>query len=1124
MKSISKVIFLIFLTSQFAYAQFSYDGPEAGSVSSGGAYNTGTKSLDEGTDPGFVMKIKPIKNIFSGMILSNPEPFNGIENSKDVNFITDPGIGKSNNTIQGAGDDFELIDSWSGFTMNGNIPPDPYLAVGPNHVVGVVNSTIRCWNKDGSLEFSKSASSWFSNVGGSNPFDPKIVYDHHNNRWVMAWLQGFTPSSSYILISASDDADPNGDWYNWSTPSRLNGSTSTNNWSDYPGLGFDQNNIYVASNQFDSGGSFQYAKVRVIGNTELYSGTPSSLSWDDVWNFRDINNSANASFTVRPSRAYSTSSTYYLITGALYNSNNSMTVIKMTGTANKAIALTAVEIPVSSYSHPNDMEQLGSGQSIDGGSAWFRNEPVYQNNKLYITHAVQNGNYSAVRYLEVNVSTNTASEDMRMGAEGFYYSYPAVAVDGSGNVVITYTRSADNEYAGAYFTTLPTVQSSLTGSKVVRAGNGSYYQSDGNRNRWGDYNGAWTDPSGTIFVNTEYVASTNSWGTYIGEITFSSPSVYVVVTAPNGGELFGVGDNTNITWQSSGIANVDIDFSTNNGQSWSSVATNVSASSGSYSWTVPSAASANCKIKVSSPSKSFLEDESNGVFTINSGGLDWFEVSSGTTGDIWGIDWVDANNVWACSDNGDVIKSTNGGNSWSDAGNAGEGAYSIAALSATTAVVSLGPSSGNGKIMRTTNSGSNWTQVYTASGAWFNFVDNISSTHLWAQSDPIGGDFHIVESIDAGATWSLASNPPAQPASDVFGANGSFYRIGNTAWFGTGGANGATQANKVYKTTNVPDGPWTSGTTTDQFVGSVAFSSESGNGLTTFWQSTDEVNKSANGGNSWTSQAASIGDSFGSDYVQGTNYAWVATSNGIFQTSNNGSNWSEDAIPPSVTGDMYVVRFYMDSDVGLAGGAGGVLLKSLLGSVVPVEFTSFTADTYDKSISLSWTTATETNNSGFQIERKPAGETEWENIAFVPGNGTTSEAQQYSFSDSFIDSYIRGEITYRLKQLDYDGTVSYSKEVNVNVDFTPESYTLQQNYPNPFNPTTTIIYELAEDGLVSLKVYDILGKEVAQLTNERQSAGKYELQFDAGSLSSGVYFYRLEVNDFSAMKKLVLLK
>lgn len=622
---------------------------------------------------------------------------------------------------------------------------------------------------------------------------------------------------------------------------------------------------------------------------------------------------------------------------------------------------------------------------------------------------------------------------------------------------------------------------------------------------------------------TEYVASTNIWGSWVGELTYDTPTTYVHVNSPNGGELFTIGSSENITWTSSGIANVKIEFSTNNGLNWSTVTASVAAGSGSYNWTVPAAASNNCLIRISDVAKDATTDQSDGVFTVSSGGLDWSEVTSGTSGDIWGIDWVDANVVWICASNGDVKKSTDGGSTWSAAGNAGEGAYSIAAISSTVAVVSLGPSSGNGKIMRTTNGGSSWTQVYTATGAWFNFVDNFDSNNLWAQSDPIGGTFHIVKSTDGGATWSLAPNPPAQPTSTVFGANGSFYRVGNTCWFGTGGS-AATSANRVYKSSNGADGPWTFGTTSDEYVGTVAFSSESGNGLAGFWSSsaTNKVNKTANGGTSWTSQAASIGDVFGLDYVRGTSYAWAGTSTGIWQTSNNGSSWTEDQIPPTVNSDIYVVRFFNDSDVGLAGGAGGVLLKSLLGSVVPVEFTAFTASVNEQNISLNWSTATETNNRGFEVERKTS--RDWETLSFIPGRGTTSQTSTYSFYDDLAEEYYRGTVSYRLKQLDYDGSFAYSDVVNIEVDFSPKNYTLEQNYPNPFNPTTTIVYQLSADGMVKLKVFDVLGKEVASLVNEHQTAGKYSFEFDASNLSSGVYFYRLESNGFSAMKKLILLK
>jgi hypothetical protein len=185
---------------------------------------------------------------------------------------------------------------------------------------------------------------------------------------------------------------------------------------------------------------------------------------------------------------------------------------------------------------------------------------------------------------------------------------------------------------------------------------------------------------------------------------------------------------------------------------------------------------------------------------------------------------------------------------------------------------------------------------------------------------------------------------------------------------------------------------------------------------------------------------------------------------------------------------------------------------------VPVELTLFTALQLDTKIRLVWATATETNNFGFEIERKETGE--FKKIGFVEGNGTTTETQDYSFTDRNI---IDGVYSYRLKQIDYDGTFEYSNVVQVDIT-TPVDYNLSQNYPNPFNPSTTIAYSIPQDGLVSLKVYDILGNEVAILVNEYQSAGTREIQFNAGSLSSGVYYYELVSGEFSSLKKLILMK
>ena len=190
---------------------------------------------------------------------------------------------------------------------------------------------------------------------------------------------------------------------------------------------------------------------------------------------------------------------------------------------------------------------------------------------------------------------------------------------------------------------------------------------------------------------------------------------------------------------------------------------------------------------------------------------------------------------------------------------------------------------------------------------------------------------------------------------------------------------------------------------------------------------------------------------------------------------------------------------------------------------VPVELVSFTASVNENDVALSWETATEINNSGFQVEKKSIGE--YEAIGFVPGFGTTTEPKAYAFSDANLNA---GTYFYRLKQIDYDGTFEYSDPVEV-VIIVPEVYSLHQNYPNPFNPSTKITFTLAANANVSLKVFDVLGQEVMTLINQDLTAGAHTYDFDAAGFYSGVYFYRIETNgndgtNFTNVKKMILLK
>jgi hypothetical protein len=187
--------------------------------------------------------------------------------------------------------------------------------------------------------------------------------------------------------------------------------------------------------------------------------------------------------------------------------------------------------------------------------------------------------------------------------------------------------------------------------------------------------------------------------------------------------------------------------------------------------------------------------------------------------------------------------------------------------------------------------------------------------------------------------------------------------------------------------------------------------------------------------------------------------------------------------------------------------------------VIPVELTSFTAVDENGQVKLNWTTATELNNQMFEIQRRSS-EGEYITIGYVDGYGTTTEPQEYSFVDN---SALTGKFFYRLKQFDFGGRYEYSDEIEIEVTG-PLAFKLEQNYPNPFNPSTLIKYSIPESGLVTLEVYNLLGEKISTLVNGVQQAGRYEVNFDASNLASGIYVYSLRAGSFNLVKKMLLMK
>jgi photosystem II stability/assembly factor-like uncharacterized protein len=189
-------------------------------------------------------------------------------------------------------------------------------------------------------------------------------------------------------------------------------------------------------------------------------------------------------------------------------------------------------------------------------------------------------------------------------------------------------------------------------------------------------------------------------------------------------------------------------------------------------------------------------------------------------------------------------------------------------------------------------------------------------------------------------------------------------------------------------------------------------------------------------------------------------------------------------------------------------------------AIVPVELKSFNYELESNNILLKWSTASELNNLGFEIQRSLDGN-EFISIGFINGNGTTSEPKEYIYGDENLE---QGMYEYRLIQTDYDGSKRNIGEIEVFINEVPNTFNLEQNFPNPFNPSTTIKFSIPEQRHIKLKVYDLLGRVVSTIVDEILDAGFYQKVFDASNLGSGIYFYSLSTDNNTITKKMLLLK
>lgn len=526
------VLFLLFI-SNLGFAQL-YQGPASGSVPNGVIVSTGTM-LDgfSGDKLSPYIRKKPRNKI---NFTAYPDYMNRVSPKapEGANYMNDPLIG-----MQQDSPDPTIFKSFQGFSdPGGYIPPDFYLAAGPTHIIGTDNGRIRIWDKNGNLVKNIVSDSWFSStVNAASTFDPKVLYDHFAKRWIMVWLdQDDATARGYYLVSVSADSIPLGTWYNYALPSNVNGSTPSNSWGDYQGVGFDNQALYITSNQFVFGGNFQGTKIRIIPKSELYANTAGPVSWNDLWDIREPNSFART-FGARPTIMYTASSDYYLLVQSPFSTGTFITLYKIANSVTNPV-MTAVNVPVTQYTGPPTAGQLGGGSlNIETGGSSFKYEPVFKDGFIWAVHSVKNAaftNYSSIRYLKINTTLNETAEDVAMGADGFWHFYPSLTVDKDNNIAVTYSRSGTNEYIGAFYTSkLNSDPPGLSGSKLIQAGKANYVKDFGSgRNRWGDYTGIWRDPSdgNNFWMLTQYAESpANTWAgwlTGVRLIPFSGVRIY----------------------------------------------------------------------------------------------------------------------------------------------------------------------------------------------------------------------------------------------------------------------------------------------------------------------------------------------------------------------------------------------------------------------------------------------------------------------------------------------------------------------------------------------------------------------------------------------------------------------
>lgn len=445
-------------------------------------------------------------------------------------------------------------------------------------------------------------------------------------------------------------------------------------------------------------------------------------------------------------------------------------------------------------------------------------------------------------------------------------------------------------------------------------------------------------------------------------------------------------------------------------------------------------------------------------------------------------------------------------------------------------------------IFKSTDGGETWTNMFSTGASNYLYIACDSLNYVWVANVSNG----VIYSTDGGLNFTTI------PASTFGGANVNSVACGKDGHIFVGVTNGGVWRSTDFGVTFTQS---SLNTVTiveikvDRFNSDIIYAGGSSTGLNGFYISTDDgqtfgastnstnvweilqtstndlytastsspypFDKSTDGGLTWTSMSNLSSAKRGAtlDLIENI---YVSGNGGVYKSTDGGATFINHNLTFSSNEMLTFENKILVCATGTTNGGVWIFTDS---TIVPVELVQFSATSNNSSVELNWKTTTEINNSGFEIQRATE-DLNFASIGFIPGFGTSTESHSYSFIDNNIKS---GKYSYRLKQIDLDGSHKYSEIVDVEL-IQPIQFKLEQNYPNPFNPSTKINYQIPISGFVNLKVYDVLGTEIATLVNEEKPAGGFDIEFNAAGLPSGIYFYNLSTSSFSQTNKMVLLK